>query len=64
VKLTRDSAPFPLHRDSRILATFVLYPDLATFVLYPDSVGGEHEQQLRIPMWRDVVQIRTAGSRQ
>jgi hypothetical protein len=51
----RFRAPFRCNRDS---------PILATFVLYPDSVGGEHEQQLRIPVWGDVVQIWTARSRQ
>lgn len=54
VNLTRGSAPF-CNRD---------IPSLATSVLYTDSVGGEHEQQLRILVWGDVVQIRTARSRQ
>ena len=39
-------------------------PALATPVLYPDAVGGYHEQRLRIPMWSDVVQLRTARGRQ
>jgi hypothetical protein len=49
----RFRATFRRNRDS---------PSLATSVLYPDS-GGEHEQQLRILVWGDVVQILSTRRR-